>query len=310
VTVVGEALIDLVPTDGADGYRAKLGGSPYNVGIGLARLGHPVHLKARLSRDGFGQRLRGHAEREGVLLDHAPHADEPTTLAVVTLDAEGRARYQFYAEGTADWQWTRAELAPVPPGTAIVHFGSLASWRPPSEQTIRDWVGETRAAGVLTSYDPNVRPGLQADRARAVASVEASVAVSDVVKASSDDLVWLYPDVSPAAVARAWIERGAHLVVVTDGADGARLWTAGEELARPAPAIELVDTVGAGDAFTAGLLGGLLLRGLTTGSDLDRAGAGVLTELLDEAVLTAALTCEREGAHPPTRAEVDRRRPG
>ena len=136
VTVIGEAIIDLVPGDQPRTFQAVPGGSPYNVAVGLARLGHRTTLMARLADTAFGRILRDHAEAEGIDLGAAPHAAEPSTLAVVSLDASAQASYDFYLNGTADWQWTAEETGRAPERTAVLHFGSLASWTPPGDARI------------------------------------------------------------------------------------------------------------------------------------------------------------------------------
>jgi fructokinase len=301
VTVIGEALIDLVQLDAPGDYRARPGGSPFNVAVGLARLGHRTALMARLADNAFGRMLRAHAAAEGVDLTYAPAAAEPTTLAVVSMDAQGRASYDFYLEGTADWQWTPAETAHVPPGTAVLHFGSLASWTPPAGEHIHAAVQRLRAGGTtLISYDPNVRPALMGDPERGRRAVERNVGVAHIVKASREDAEWLYPDTPVERIAARWLELGALLVVITDGAAGAHAFhaTAGS-VNRPGRKVALVDTVGAGDAFTAGLLGALLRRGLHTQESVAAATTTVLATAMNDAVLVSALTCERMGADPP-----------
>ncbi|MER5430899.1 carbohydrate kinase [Streptomyces sp. NPDC002588] len=302
VTVIGEALIDMVQLDAPGDYRARPGGSPFNVAVGLARLGHRTALMARLAGNAFGRMLHAHAAAEGVDLTCSPAAVEPTTLAVVSMDTEGRASYDFYREGTADWQWTAAETARVPSGTAVLHFGSVASWTPPGGEHIHSAVQRLRAAGTaLISYDPNVRPALLGDPARGRQAVEHGIGVAHVVKASREDVEWLYPDTTIERIAARWLELGALLVVVTDGAAGAHVFhTRAGRLSRPGRKVAVVDTVGAGDAFTAGLLGALLRHGLHTPQTLTAATPAELATAVDDAVLVSALTCERMGADPPT----------
>lgn len=302
VTVIGEALIDLVQLDAPGDYRARPGGSPFNVAVGLARLGHHTALMARLPGTTFGRMLRAHAAAEGINLTYAPAADEPTTLAVVSMDAQGRASYDFYLEGTADWQWTQAETARVPAGTAVLHFGSIASWTPPGSEPIHATVQRLRAGdAALISYDPNVRPALLGDPARGRQAVERSVGVAHIVKASREDAEWLYPDTPLEQIAARWLQLGALLVVVTDGADGAHAFhPTAASVTRPGRKVVVVDTVGAGDAFTSGLLGALLRRGLHTPESVAAATPAVLAAAVDEAVLVSALTCGRMGADPPT----------
>lgn len=316
LTVIGEALIDLVPEDpavtedpagnrgGAPGrYEARPGGSPFNVAVGLARLGHRVTLLARLADNAFGRLLRDRGEAEAIDLSRAPKADEPTTLAVVSLDREARATYDFYAEGTADWQWSSAEIDRIPEDTAVFHLGSIASWTPPGADRIHEAAARLHASGqTLVSYDPNIRPALLGDPAAARTRTERSVSVSHLVKASREDAEWLYPGASVNDAARRWLDLGALLVVITDGRRGAYLYRPGHDtpLRRPGRRVRVADTVGAGDAFTAGLLGGLTRRGLHTPEALETTPSGTLAEAADEAIQVSALTCERPGADPPS----------
>jgi fructokinase len=301
VTVIGEALIDLVPHGNPGDFRARPGGSPFNVAIGLARLGHRTSLMARLADNAFGRILRDHAASEGIDLTCAPHAPEPTTLAVVSMDANAQASYDFYFNGTADWQWTAAEAALVPADTAILHFGSVASWTPPGNEHIHAAVREMRQRGrTLISYDPNVRPVLLQDPARARHAVERSVSAAHLVKASREDIEWLYPDADIEQVSARWLELGAVLVVITDGAHGAHLFQAGAaRMSRPGRKAAVADTVGAGDAFTAALLGALLRHGLHTPGLVAQSSPTVLAAAVDDAILVSSLTCERIGADPP-----------
>lgn len=306
LTVIGEALIDLVPGSAPGDYQARPGGSPFNVAIGLARLGHRTALMARLADNAFGRLLREHAAAEGVDLAAAPHATEPTTLAVVSLDADGHAGYDFYLEGTADWQWTDAELARVPADTAVLHVGSLATWTRPGGDRIRAAAARLRERGsTLISYDPNIRPLLLGGPERARPLVEDFVAVAHVVKASREDVEWLYPGTELARIGERWLDLGALVAVITDGPHGAHLLRANAApQRRPGRTIQLVDTIGAGDAFTSGLLGGLVRRGLHDPGVLNQCPADPLTEAVDEAVLISALTCERVGADPPFAAAL------
>jgi len=313
IVVGGEALIDLVD-EGSGQFRAHPGGSPANVAVGLARLGIPATLLARVSHDAFGRLLRTHLDRGGVDLGHVVPASEPTTLAVVSLDERGVATYDFYVNGTADWQWRAAEIPdPLPAETVALHTGSLALAVPPGAAVLTDLLRRENERGQVTvSFDPNVRPTFEADREAAVRRIEEQVSLADVVKVSEDDLAWLLPHEEPADVAGRWRETGPAVVVVTLGADGTlAVGPGGSVVTRPAVSIRLVDTVGAGDAFTAGLLAGLERASLLGGENRDALAAlddTTLTELLDEAALVAALTCARRGADPPTWIEVGQAR--
>ncbi len=306
ITVIGEALIDLVPGEQPQTYYAVPGGSPYNVAVGLARLGQRVSLMARLSDTAFGRLLRDHARAEGIDLAAAPAAAEPATLAVVGLDARAQASYDFYVEGTADWQWTAQEIGAAPGTTAVLHFGSIASWTPPGDARIHDLARQLRERGdVLVSYDPNIRPGLLAERAHGQRAAERAVGLAHLVKASADDIAWLYPDRTPDQVARAWLGLGATVVVITRSADGADACTSGGlAVHRPGRDVAVVDTVGAGDSFTAGLIASLIRRDRHQPARLARCPAGELAAALDDAILVATLNVQRRGNDPPTLADL------
>jgi fructokinase len=306
VTVIGEALIDLVPGEQPHGYYAVPGGSPYNVAVGLARLGQGVSLMARLSDTAFGRLLRSHAQAEGIDLAAAPHAAEPTTLAVVGLDATAQASYDFYLAGTADWQWTSVETARAPASSAVLHFGSIASWTPPGDASILDLARAARSAGdVLVSYDPNVRPGLLVDHDQGVVAIERAVRLAHLVKASSDDIAWLYPGLLLDDVAKRWLGLGATVVVITRSGSGADAYTAGGLFVhRPARDVVVVDTVGAGDSFTAGMIASLIRRDLYSPARLAQCPAEQLAGALDDAILVASLNVQRRGNDPPTLADL------
>jgi fructokinase len=311
--VIGEALVDMVPDRATGQYREAPGGSPFNVAVGLVRLGNRTSLMARFADDRFGRLLRDAAAAEGIDLGGAPRAAERASVAIASVDDAARATYDFDIEGTADWQWTAAELRELSSETQVVHFGSIASWTPPGSERIADLVGELRArSGVLISYDPNIRPAAIGGRERGVGLVEGSVRRSHVVKASRDDVDWLYPQLAMADVAARWIDLGAKLVVVTDGADGATAYRSTRlPVRRPGRRVAVVDTIGAGDAFTSGMLTGLVQRRLHRDGRLEQVSDGRLADVIDEAVLISAITCERAGADPPRLDEVlDRRRIG
>lgn len=308
ITVCGEALIDLVGLGGQQ-FAAHPGGSPYNVAIGLARLAVPTSFLGRLSRDTFGRLLADRLARNGVDDRDLVSAAENTTLAVVSLTGEGNAEYQFYVQGTADWQWGSGELPdPLPADVAALHTGSLVSWLPPGCDAIEAMLRRERDRGAVTiSYDPNVRPLLMDGPAAYRPRIERLVGLADLVKVSDEDLRWLYRDREPAEVAVQWAGNGPALVVLTRGGAGAAAFTPdGRVVGRAAWPVTVVDTVGAGDAFTAGMLAWLAVATLGPGSrprlttmDNDRLG-----RMLDFAGLVAALTCTRAGADPPRRSEL------
>jgi fructokinase len=300
--VVGEALVDLVGQRGGRTLAAHPGGSPANVALGLARLGVPVTLKTRLGRDAFGEMVREHLETSGVRVDGGPDDGALTSLAIATL-AAGVASYDFRID------WDVGVLVPLPVETRCLHTGSLATVLPPGNANVVDLMEREHERGRVTvSYDPNVRPALMGDAAQARPEVERLVALSDVVKVSDEDLRWLYPDRSDEDVAQGWLALGPALVVVTRGGAGIYAVSAGLELRRPAIPIDLVDTVGAGDSFTSGLLDGLRRADLIGSARRDALAAideATLDSVVGTAALIAAITCSRPGADPPTRATVD-----
>jgi fructokinase len=301
VTVIGEALVDLVSNGPEGGYRASPGGSPFNVAVGLARLGNSTSLMARFAEDSYGRMLRAAATAEDIDLGAAAKAGERTTLAIASVDETGSVVYDFDADGTADWQWTAAELSRLRPNTEVLHFGSIASWTPPGSERIAEHVRKARACGgILISYDPNIRPLVFGARNRGVELVEQSVRCAHIVKTSREDIEWLYPDLAADDVAARWTELGPIVVVVTEGAHGASAYRdTRRPLHRPGRRVSVVDTIGAGDAFTAGLLTGLIRRRLHAGERLAEISDVTLARIIDDAVLVSAVTCERAGADPP-----------
>ncbi|MBO2465478.1 carbohydrate kinase family protein [Actinomadura violacea] len=298
ITVVGEAIVDL--TGAADGrtYRADPGGSPANVAVGLARLGVPVTLVTGLGDDAFGRLITRHLTEADVRVAAEPAAF--TGMAVVTVDDAGVPAYDFALA------WEPGAVT-IPTETAALHTGSLAAALGDGPAHVEALMSAARATATV-SYDPNVRPAFLGDLPSERARVERQVALSDLVKASEEDLAWLYPGADPLAVARTWRAGGPALVVITHGARGATVIGAGGTVHRPAPVVTVADTVGAGDAFMAALLAGLASEDLLGAHRRDALAAAqtpALARLLERAVLAAALTCTRPGADPPTIAELD-----
>jgi fructokinase len=250
----------------------------------------------------LGEMIRGHLEASGVRVDGGLDEGVSTSLAIATL-AAGIASYDFRIE------WDVGDLSPLPVETRCLHTGSLATALAPGKDSVVDLIQREHERGRVTiSYDPNVRPALLGEPARARPDIERLVTLSDVVKVSDEDLRWLYPDRSDEEVAQDWLALGPALVVVTRGGAGVYAVAADVELRRDAVPIDLVDTVGAGDSFTSGLLDGLHRADLVGAARRD-ALAGIdratLESVVEEAALIAAITCSRPGADPPTRAELD-----
>src|SRR4051794_38089192 len=299
--VIGEALVDLVGQRGSRTLVAHPGGSPANVALGLGRLGNPVTLVTHLGRDAFGEMISAHLEASGVRVEGVD-AGSSTSLAVATL-AAGIATYDFRIE------WDIGNLEPLPIETRCLHTGSLATVLEPGRTDVQNLLELEHQRGRVTiSYDPNVRPALLGSPEAARPGIEHLVALSDVVKVSDEDLHWLYPDREDEDVARDWLGTGPALVVVTRGGNGVFAVTGDLEVRRPATPIDLVDTVGAGDSFTSGLLDGMRRADLIGGPRRQALAAideSSLVSVLDAASLIAAITCSRPGADPPTRDELD-----
>jgi fructokinase len=278
------------------------GGSPYNVATAAARLGVPTQLYSRVGADPAGDLLVEVAERNGVDVAGVARISRWTGLAITSVDEAGSASYEFRIDDQVDWALSATERARVAQAS-ILHFGSIASWQSPSERNIRVAAEETTA---LVTYDPNIRPPLLRSREAARAVVERNIAVSNVVKASDEDLLWLYPGASVSDVAGEWLRLGPALVVVTAGGGGATAFRAGyPPLHRPSFEVTVVDTVGAGDSSMAALIAGLHQRAIASSDAIAGMAETDLISILDDALLAAALTCARRGANPPTIAELN-----
>jgi fructokinase len=300
VVVTGEALVDLVL--GPDGSLAGYpGGGPYNVARTIARLEQPAAYLGRISTDGFGRRLRQEMVADGVRLDTAVPTDAPTTLALAELDAAGAATYHFYADGTsAPGLTSQAADAALPDHVAVLYIGTLGLvWEPMAstlEALVAQMPGET-----LLALDPNCRPTTIEDPEAYRGRLARIAARADVIKASDADLAWLYPDAEPVTAARSLLLRDGAVVLITLGGEGAIVVTATDEVRVAAPRVEVVDTIGAGDAF----MGAFLAR--WTAQGLGREDLTSLDEVADAtafACRVAAITCSRAGADPPRLSEL------
>lgn len=302
IVVGGEALVDLVLVGASRQLTAHEGGGPYNTARTLGRLGRPVHWLGALSTDAFGTRLRAGLEADGVRLDTAARTTAPTTLAVAELDAAGSARYAFYTAGTSApaLEPDRA-LALMPDAVAMLHVGTLGLVLEPLAGALRAVVGAV-ADDVLVMVDPNCRPSAIADRAAYRERLTATLRRTDVLKVSAEDLQWLDPSRPALDAARALLAEGPRAALVTDGAAGAHVVTATGTEHVPAPRARVVDTVGAGDAFSGGFLAWWGMRGLGRADVADRAAVLEATRF---GCAVAARTCERAGASPPRLAELD-----
>ena len=273
---------------------------------GLARLAIDMCLMARLPDDAFGRILRRRAIAEGLDLSAALLATELTTVAVVSLGSEGRETYDFYAHGTVDWQWTDEDLAHLPNRTTILHHGSLASRACPGAERIARLAARARAdSEVIVSYDPNVRPLLLRDPRRSRRTIERNVTLAHIVKASAEDVKWLYEGFALDDVAARWLALGPSPVVLTDGANGACAYASRlDRMSRPGISVEVVDTVGAADSFTSAFLASCLRRAINTPTRVAEATKRDIVGMLDDTNAASAITCRRAGADPPLASEL------
>jgi fructokinase len=301
IVVGGEALVDLVP-HAAGELRAHAGGGPYNTARTLGRLEQDVHYLGCLSDDGFGARLRAQLVEDAVKLDTAVDTPLPTTLALAELDEHGAATYRFYTEGTsAPALEPEAALNALPERVDMLHVGTLGLVMEPTALALQAVV-EAVADQALIMVDPNCRPTFIADRGTYRRSLAATLRFAHVVKVSNDDLEYLEPGSDPIAAARALLEDGPRVALLTLGPDGAMIVTADTTETVPAPKIKVVDTIGAGDAFGGGFLAWWQLRGL----DRDALGdADAVRAATTFACVVAARTCERAGASPPRLSDLD-----
>lgn len=292
VAVIGEALVDVVEEG-----ETHPGGSPMNIAVGLARLGHPTTLHARIGADAHGDLVRAHLDEAGVALGPDTLVPGSTSTAIARVDADGKASYEF----DIDWD------IPVPDvsGARLVHTGSIGALREPGATAVRAALGAA-APGTLLTLDPNIRPDVIGARDEVLHRVADLAGLCQVVKLSDEDAAWLAPEATLEQVLSDLAAHGARFVVVTRGAEGCLALVDGAWFARPARPVVVADTIGAGDAFMSGLLHALLRDGtdrlLAAGEPLQD---DAVLAALEAALTSAALTVARAGANPPTSAELD-----
>lgn len=284
---------------------ARIGGSPLNVAIGLARLAQPVAFFGALAQGFLGDRLLQALHDEGVDTGSTVRLDAPTTLSLVGLDTRGVPSYSFYGEGAADRRLPLHAVASVPPGPQVkaFHFGSYAMVVEPVAAAQRALVDREWQRSVV-AYDPNIRLNVEPDIQRWRDTLAWMLPRTALLKVSDEDLGLLCPGVATDDLARQWLAAGVALVVVTRGSQGASAWTQQHRLQTPPVPVTVVDTVGAGDSFQAALLTALAERGLLSRSALPLLGADELAAVMAFAAQAAAITCARRGADLPRRQEL------
>ncbi|WP_018763303.1 carbohydrate kinase family protein [Arthrobacter sp. 135MFCol5.1] len=303
VTVIGESLVDIISEAGyAAPTRVHPGGSPLNVAVGVSRLNSAVNLVTHYDDDRYGLMIEEHLQSNGVTVIRGGSA--PTSRATATLAADGAATYEF----DISWDLSGATL---PALAAVetshhVHTGSIAALLAPGDQAVLGLLGAAGKRATI-SFDPNCRPSISPDVGAARRQAERFTAVSDLVKASDEDLAWLYPDRTPEESLRTWLDLGPSMAVLTRGPDGPILITRTERVEMTAEAVTVADTVGAGDSFMAALIAGLAqleALGAAGRQRLQMLGAGELHALVAYANRAAAITCSRPGANPPHMDEL------
>lgn len=306
--VCGEALMDVFAageTGTGVALDARVGGSPFNVAMGLARLAQPVSFFGAVSRGFLGERLLRALRDEGVVTDSVVAVDAPTTLSVVGLDAHGVPSYAFYGERGADRQLEPAALAALPPAARVFQFGSYTMVTEPIASTLRRLV-EREQPRSLIAYDPNIRLNVEPSLERWRDALRWMLPRTHLLKVSEEDLALLYPGAAPEALAASWLAAGVAIVVVTRGGDGALGFTSQGRIDVPSVPTTLVDTVGAGDTFQAALLTWLAEHDALAPASLRALGTERLRQALAFAAAAAAITCSRRGADLPRRAELPR----
>ena len=309
IVVCGEALFDVFATGevaaGLD-LSARQGGSPFNLATGLARLGGSAMFFGGLSSDVFGRKLHAALAAEGVDLSAAPRPAAPTALVLVSVDDAGVPGYTFYGSATAERMVDAADLARVPPDAGAIHVGSYCMVVEPVASSLRALVERQRERSLIV-YDPNVRLTIEPRVAVWRDALQWMLARCDLLKVSEEDIHALYPSLSIADFMAQALDAGVALVVVTRGGEGVVAATrAVPALELPALPVEVVDTVGAGDTFQAGLLAWLQRGGCLGRRALEDIAPDALAEALRFAARAAAITCSRQGADLPYLDDVSK----
>lgn len=301
----GEALIDMLPretTAGEKGFAPYAGGAVFNTAIALGRLGVPTGFFTGLSDDMMGDILRDTLRNSNVDFSYCATLSRPTTIAFVKL-TNGHASYAFYDENTAGRMITEADLPALGDDCEALHFGAISLIPEPCGSTYEALMKRENAARVI-SLDPNIRPGFIKDKASHLARIRRMAAMSDIIKFSDEDLAWFGLEGDEDTLARHWLHHGAKLVVVTRGAEGAIGYTANHKVTVPSERVTVVDTVGAGDTFDAGVLASLKMQNLLTKAQIASLTEDQIASTLALGAKAAAVTVSRAGANPPFAREI------
>ncbi|WJR68242.1 carbohydrate kinase [Neorhizobium sp. CSC1952] len=301
----GEALIDMLPretTAGEKGFAPYAGGAVFNTAIALGRLGQPTAFFTGISDDMMGDILRETLAKSGVDYSLAAVSSRPTTIAFVKL-VNGQASYAFYDEGTAGRMITEADLPALGGDCEAMHFGAISLIPEPCGGTYEALMAREYKSRVI-SFDPNIRPGFIKDKEKHMGRVRRMAAMSDIIKFSDEDLDWFGMEGDHDALAAHWLNEGAKLVVLTRGAEGATGYTRSFKVSMPSERVTVVDTVGAGDTFDAGILASFKMQDLLTKEKVAALTEEQVGKALALGAKAAAVTVSRAGANPPFAHEI------
>ena len=304
--VAGEALMDVftgATTPTGISLDARIGGSPLNVAFGLARMGRPVAFLGGISNGELGNRLADALRAEGVSLDAVHRSNAPTTISLIGVDLKGVPEYAFYGEGAADRTLPMEALERMPADARALHVGSYTMVAGQTAQTQAALVQRVHGK-LLVSYDPNLRLNVEPDIEVWRAKLDWMLPHTDVLKLSEEDLNLLYPGADPTHFAHECLAKGAGLVALTRGGDGAMAWHASGSCEVPPVRVSVIDTVGAGDTFQAALLTRLVELHVLSPAGVRGMSGKLLLDAMRFAAEAAAITCSRRGADLPRRAEL------
>ncbi|EWH02654.1 carbohydrate kinase family protein [Halomonas sp. BC04] len=302
----GEALIDMLPRQTAadeSAFAPHSGGAVFNTSIALSRLGVKAGIWCGLSDDLFGQQLQQDLQRSGVDFSLAPIASRPTTLAFISL-RKGQAQYAFYDENTAARMVTEQDLPTLGDiEIEALFFGGISLVSEPCGSVLESFLLRESSSRVIM-LDPNIRQGFIKGEAAYRTRLDTMMSHSDIVKLSDEDAAWLFGEAEPEIHAARMLDMGIQLAIITEGAKGATAFSHHHTVSVPAPKVSVVDTVGAGDSFNAGILEALKKQGVLKKPELSKLGVDQLEAILSRAVEVAAVTVSRAGANSPWLEEL------
>ena len=303
----GEALIDMIPTpteSGQDGYVPHVGGAVFNTVIALGRLGVQTGMLTGLSTDLFGRQLIASLHANHVDTSLLITSDRHSTLAFVQL-TDGNASYTFFDENSAGRMLDRADMPVLPDEVSTLYFGGISLACEPGAEAYAALLKREAAARVVM-LDPNIRPSFIRDIRRYRDRLDRMIVLSDIVKVSDEDLNWIYPGPQSLVEKLDFVRQaGPSIVILTRGrGDTAAFLKDGSEVSVPVDRVEVVDTIGAGDTFNAGVLAKLAERGLLIKVSLAAIDPDQMREALRFGARVAAITVSRAGANPPWRHEI------